>query len=347
MRDLPRLSPSVGTETGGDAVTARLLLRSGDGRLQALAIGDSARISLTGDLDPVIDDPSAAVVHAHIGVSETGRFIEPGDGGVGPLVNGERMTRRPLRHLDVVTVGAGRHLVFLETSRIPEPKPRPSPGASSPAAGEQRTTLGSSASLSLPPDLTPSGSFPAALTIFSRESAALPSSVRQESTGERTERGDFPAVAPPIAVISGSEGEAAPFPVFLGTIVGHVAPVVPVELGPLPPGATGPGKNDGVRPIIGVRLSGASGAYDAPLGVSVIGRGPDAAIRINSKEVSRVHATVSATPTEVILEDQKSANGTTVNGAATEGPRMLVEGDRVSFGTFEFRVTFLRTDGGE
>jgi len=99
------------------------------------------------------------------------------------------------------------------------------------------------------------------------------------------------------------------------------------------------------RPIKGVTLRGSSGVLDAPPGRSVIGRGATATIRIDSEEVSKVHAFLDVTATEVTLIDQKSVNGTAVNGTPTSGPRRLIEGDRVSFATFEFRVEFVRMDG--
>ena len=101
------------------------------------------------------------------------------------------------------------------------------------------------------------------------------------------------------------------------------------------------------QPIKGVTFRGVGSVLNAPLGRSVIGRGATATIRIDSEEVSKVHAFLDVTATEVTLTDQKSVNGTAVNGTPTPGPRRLVEGDRVSFATFEFRVEFVRMDGSE
>jgi pSer/pThr/pTyr-binding forkhead associated (FHA) protein len=101
------------------------------------------------------------------------------------------------------------------------------------------------------------------------------------------------------------------------------------------------------RPITGVTLRGNSGVLKAPLGRSVIGRSATATIRIDSQEVSKVHAFLDVTATEVTLTDQKSVNGTTVNGSPATGPRRLIEGDRIAFATFEFRVEFVRMDGSE
>jgi pSer/pThr/pTyr-binding forkhead associated (FHA) protein len=98
------------------------------------------------------------------------------------------------------------------------------------------------------------------------------------------------------------------------------------------------------RPITGVRFRGIDSVLNAQLGRSVIGRSATATLRINSDEVSKVHAVLDVTSTEVTLTDQKSVNGTAVNGRPTPGPRRLIEGDRVAFATFEFRVEFVRKD---
>jgi len=99
--------------------------------------------------------------------------------------------------------------------------------------------------------------------------------------------------------------------------------------------------------ITGVRLIGPSGVLIGPLGRSVIGRGSAATIRIDSDEVSKIHASVDVSSTEVIVTDQNSANGTWVNGARLTAPRRLVEGDRVAFATREYRVECIRAEGGE
>ncbi len=119
----------------------------------------------------------------------------------------------------------------------------------------------------------------------------------------------------------------------------------PVTSSPPPPAVRA--KPPAPQPIKGVTLRGIGGVYHAPLGRSVIGRGATATIRIDSEEVSKVHAFLDVTSTEVTLTDQKSVNGTAVNGSPTPVPRRLLEGDRVSFATFEFRVEFVRMDGSE
>ena len=119
----------------------------------------------------------------------------------------------------------------------------------------------------------------------------------------------------------------------------------PATSSPPPPAVRA--KPSAAPAIKGVALRGIGGVLNAPLGRSVIGRGATATIRIDSEEVSKVHAFLDVSSTEVTLTDQKSVNGTAVNGKPTSGLRRLIEGDRVAFATFEFRVEFVRMDGSE
>lgn len=93
--------------------------------------------------------------------------------------------------------------------------------------------------------------------------------------------------------------------------------------------------------IQGVRLTGVFGSYTAGPGRSIVGRGADAGVRIDSRELSRVHAALVVGTSEVLIEDLGSTNGTTVNGVAHQGPVRLTAGDRVAFGTMEFAVEML------
>jgi pSer/pThr/pTyr-binding forkhead associated (FHA) protein len=94
-----------------------------------------------------------------------------------------------------------------------------------------------------------------------------------------------------------------------------------------------------------VRLTGDGRSFTVGLGVSPIGRGDTAVIRVDSMDLSRLHARLEVTPTEVTVEDPGSANGTMVNGETIQGRRRLENGDRVSFGLLAFRVEILRGEG--
>ena len=63
----------------------------------------------------------------------------------------------------------------------------------------------------------------------------------------------------------------------------------------------------------------------------LIGRSPDAAIRLVDSRVSREHARIDADDTGVRIVDLGSTNGVTVNGARAEVAE-LADGDRVGLG---------------
>ena len=76
------------------------------------------------------------------------------------------------------------------------------------------------------------------------------------------------------------------------------------------------------------------GEYLVPEGETLVGRGTECGIRLQSSRVSRVHARVRADGERVFLEDAGSKNGTWVNRERREGPALLADGDEVLFGTF-------------
>lgn len=64
----------------------------------------------------------------------------------------------------------------------------------------------------------------------------------------------------------------------------------------------------------------------------IIGRAPDANIRIEDDGVSRRHVRLTIEGLIVHAEDLKSANGTLVNGVGIDGRRELVSGDKIAIG---------------
>jgi serine phosphatase RsbU (regulator of sigma subunit)/pSer/pThr/pTyr-binding forkhead associated (FHA) protein len=69
--------------------------------------------------------------------------------------------------------------------------------------------------------------------------------------------------------------------------------------------------------------------FDLKSDVVVMGRHPDCDIPLDGNSVSRFHAHVIKSPAGYEIEDQKSRNGTLVNGKKIEGRVLLADQDRV------------------
>lgn len=67
-------------------------------------------------------------------------------------------------------------------------------------------------------------------------------------------------------------------------------------------------------------------------GSTVIGRGADAAIRIDSGGVSRHHARITVSQGEARVEDLGSKNGTFLRGVRIEHAQLLADGDEIRVG---------------
>jgi DNA-binding winged helix-turn-helix (wHTH) protein len=72
-------------------------------------------------------------------------------------------------------------------------------------------------------------------------------------------------------------------------------------------------------------------------GITIVGRDPDADVRINDASVSRRHARIVVDGDNVALEDLESKNGTRVGGIPVSQPVRLAKGDVVVFGGIETR----------
>ena len=68
-------------------------------------------------------------------------------------------------------------------------------------------------------------------------------------------------------------------------------------------------------------------------GEHVIGRDPDAEIRLDASSVSRRHARLVVTADGVVLEDFGSKNGTFHHGARVTAPIRLADGDDIRIGS--------------
>jgi DNA-binding winged helix-turn-helix (wHTH) protein len=76
------------------------------------------------------------------------------------------------------------------------------------------------------------------------------------------------------------------------------------------------------------------GGLELPLyeGENLLGRGPEAVVRLVSEKASRRHARVVVDEHRAVVEDLGSKNGTRVNGSRVEGPVALEPGDVIQIG---------------
>lgn len=79
----------------------------------------------------------------------------------------------------------------------------------------------------------------------------------------------------------------------------------------------------------------------SPSSTTRIGRSADNDIVLSDDRVSALHATISRTADDWWLTDQKSTNGSFINGIPVSSQR-LSEGDRLGFGSPEMEIVFSR-----
>lgn len=104
---------------------------------------------------------------------------------------------------------------------------------------------------------------------------------------------------------------------------------------PLPAGAALPSFLVAYIDVLGGPDTGA--VHKVTMVNTVIGRGPEADVRIKDERSSRKHATITYTEGEFRIRDQKSANGTFLNGskvveyAVRDGDKILIGDSLMQF----------------
>jgi DNA-binding winged helix-turn-helix (wHTH) protein len=86
------------------------------------------------------------------------------------------------------------------------------------------------------------------------------------------------------------------------------------------------------------------GDYPLTEGENLIGRAPDAAIRIDSSEVSRRHARILVDGDTATIEDLDSKNGTFLRGRRLCEPARLADADEIRIGIDIARFRFVVLD---
>jgi hypothetical protein len=90
-------------------------------------------------------------------------------------------------------------------------------------------------------------------------------------------------------------------------------------------------------------ISGSS-VLPLPPGETVIGRGTEADVVIESPKASRRHARIVVDRDQAVIEDLGSTNGTSVNGNRLASPLKLAHGDEIQIGRGVRAYRFARND---
>jgi len=91
-------------------------------------------------------------------------------------------------------------------------------------------------------------------------------------------------------------------------------------------------------------LTGAGVELMLRQGINLIGRAPDAEIRIESPKISRRHARITVDGDTAVVEDLGSKNGTFVGDTRIEKPTPLVHRDQLRLGRLAAILHFVVTD---
>ena len=102
---------------------------------------------------------------------------------------------------------------------------------------------------------------------------------------------------------------------------------------------------DVADPAAGCWLTWSNQRIPISCGRKVIGRSSDVHIPIESESVSRRHAVLDVSRTEVTIEDLGSKNGTWVRGERVSGPVALEDGDLIVIGSERLRFHSLLRPG--
>ena len=95
-------------------MSARLIGRTGPTAGQDYLLTGVAIIGAAPDSQIRIVAPGVSRTHARIVVENGQYFVEDAGATNGTFLNGGRISREPLRHLDVITLGRAVDLIFVE-----------------------------------------------------------------------------------------------------------------------------------------------------------------------------------------------------------------------------------------
>lgn len=101
-----------------------------------------------------------------------------------------------------------------------------------------------------------------------------------------------------------------------------------------------------VGEAVAVKLRYRQALITLRMGKLYLGRSPECELSISDPAVSRRHARLWVSPTQIVIEDLGSQNGVYVNGARIQGPCELVAGDKLRICSHELELvdTFDRSE---
>ena len=136
------------------------------------------------------------------------------------------------------------------------------------------------------------------------------------------------SLARAITQLRGAVGDSARRPHIIRTVHGYGYAFVADVIEEQPAPASKAGKRYASYLVVGHR------SFPLSDGEHIIGREPDAAIRLDSPKVSRRHAKILVSGATATIEDLASKNGTLVRGDRIETAVGLQPGDRIEIGPF-------------
>lgn len=317
---------ALATATSLDRAVLRWINGPNDGEEVVLSRGETP-VGRAPDDGLRIDAASVSRVHARFAFSSLVLTIEDAQSANGTDVNGRRITGiTQLADGDRVTFGRDRTALvqlFWREGRTAAATGIASSDTESDARGDNATILELDwqARLAAPPtDRTIAEPRPAA--------PSAPMAPPME-----------PPVAPPAAP------PVEPPPVSDATRFDRVKPIsAPPLNGPESSSSAAVQGSTAPRPLVGARLVGAEMSRDLAMGTTTVGRTSEADLAIESRAVSRKHALLRLTATQLTVQDVGGSNGTFVNGERLQKERTLEDGDRVAFAEVTFAVELQRQD---
>jgi DNA-binding winged helix-turn-helix (wHTH) protein len=139
-----------------------------------------------------------------------------------------------------------------------------------------------------------------------------------------------------VGEIRAALGDSAHHPRFIRTLHGFGyafsgEAVITRTEGPPPIGPAPPRRIEGA--VLGYLIKGDGQALPLRGRETVVGRAPDAQVRLDLPGISRRHARITITEDRAVVEDLQSKNGTFVRGERIAEPRTAMSGDELGFGS--------------